>query len=127
VTSNFSANSSVEPGELEERLKMLRQDIETIATVIATTTNKPVKDIEQAMVDRVVLNAEDAKKWGLVQEVRSKLYEEGAEVISITDNKPTQGSTLLQTSITDPWPFTIFTQWSAAMTHLQDVSTLPPK
>ncbi len=68
---------------LEERLKGLRIDMENIAKVISANTGKSAKDVTDAMIERVTLNPEEAQSWGLVHEIKSKLFEEGSEVIAI--------------------------------------------
>ncbi|MDH4292164.1 MAG: hypothetical protein OEV56_06105, partial [Dehalococcoidia bacterium] len=67
----------------EERLKGLRIDMENIAKVIAANTGKSAKDATDAMIERITLNPEEARSWGLVHEIKSELFEEGSEVIAI--------------------------------------------
>jgi ATP-dependent protease ClpP protease subunit len=74
---------SLEEKQLEERLKGLRIDMENIAKVIAENTGKSVKDVTDAMLERITLNPEEAKTWGLVHEIKSELFEAGSEIISI--------------------------------------------
>ena len=54
-----------------------------IAKVVAANTGKRVEAVVAAMLDRSTLNPEEATSWGLVHEVRSELFPEGSEVISI--------------------------------------------
>lgn len=82
--ANFAPNVPVAPAVLNERLKMLQQDTRDMAFVIAATVEKPINEVLDAMTKRTVLGVEEAKKWGLVQEIREQLYEEGARVISIS-------------------------------------------
>jgi hypothetical protein len=42
-----------------------------------------VKDVTDAMLERITLNPEEAKTWGLVHEIKSELFEAGSEIISI--------------------------------------------
>ena len=51
--------------------------------MIAENTNKEVKEIIKAMHERTTLNPEEAKEWGLVNEIKSELFEPGSEVIAI--------------------------------------------
>ncbi len=51
----------------------MRIDIENIAKVIADNTNKNVEEIKEAMYKRTTLSPEEAKEWGLVHEIESKL------------------------------------------------------
>jgi ATP-dependent Clp protease protease subunit len=83
VNAQFTGNHSLEEKQLEERLKGLKIDIENIAKVIAVNTGKSVKFVTDAMIERTTLNPEEAKSWGLVNEIKSQLFEAGSEVISI--------------------------------------------
>jgi len=83
VSAQFKGNQSLEEKQLEERLKGLRIDIENIAKVIAENTGKSVEDVTDAMLERITLNPEEARSWGLVHEVKSQLFETGCEVVSI--------------------------------------------
>lgn len=84
VSANFPNPISLEEKQLEERLKGLRIDIDNIAGVIAATTGKKKEEIIKAMLERTTLNAEQAKEFGLVHEIKKELIEPGAELISIT-------------------------------------------
>lgn len=83
VSYGFSKNENLEEKQLEERLKGLKIDIENIAKVVAANTGKSVEDVTNAMLERTTLNPEEAKQWGLVNEIKSELFESGSEVISI--------------------------------------------
>lgn len=83
VSTQFTSNQSLEEKQLEEKLKGLKIDIENIAKVIAANTGKSVEFVTNAMIERTTLNPEEAKSWGLVNEIKSQLFEAGSEVISI--------------------------------------------
>jgi ATP-dependent Clp protease, protease subunit len=83
VSLTVGGAMSLEQDVLEERQRMMQQEARAIAAVIAETTGKPLVDIQAAMTKRTVLEADEARKWGLVQEIRSKLYEEGADLVPI--------------------------------------------
>jgi len=83
VTSNFEQKTSLEEKQLEETLKGLKSDVENIAKVIAVSTGKEVKDIIEAMRERTILNPEEAKAWGLINEIKSELFEIGSEIVTI--------------------------------------------
>ena len=83
VSTGFGVNERLEEQQLQERLKSLKIDIENIAKVVAANTGKRVEEVVAAMLDRSTLNPEEATSWGLVHEVRSELFPEGSEVISI--------------------------------------------
>jgi ATP-dependent protease ClpP protease subunit len=85
VSANFVGNQRLEEKQIEERLKSMQIDIWNIANVIASTTGAPVEQVNAAILDRATLNAEDARGWGLVHEVRSELFEAGADLIAIDE------------------------------------------
>ena len=83
VSANFEGPAALEEKQLEERLKGLRIDIENIAKVIAANTGKSTGEVVAAMHERTTLNPDEAKAWGLVDEIRSELFPDGCEVIPI--------------------------------------------
>ncbi|MDR2582064.1 MAG: ATP-dependent Clp protease proteolytic subunit [Fibromonadaceae bacterium] len=68
---------------LEEHLKSLQIDQQNIAKVIAFTTGKKEDDIKNDMHNRTTLSPEEAKKYGLVTEIKDKLMPANAEFYSI--------------------------------------------
>lgn len=89
VAINFEKCRLEEP-QLEESLKGLKIDMENIAKVIVENTGKTSKDVTRAMLQRTTLNPEEAKKWGLVHEIKSEMFPENSQVISIIFNQPNQ-------------------------------------
>ena len=87
VSAGFQ-NERLEEKQLEERLKGLKIDIENIAKVIAANTGRTVQDVTDAILERTTLNPEEAKAWGLVDEIKTELFEVGSEVISIQYQQP---------------------------------------
>ncbi|MFU8795818.1 MAG: ATP-dependent Clp protease proteolytic subunit [Dehalococcoidia bacterium] len=83
VNVQFRGEQNLDEKLLEERLGGLRIDVENIAGVIAANTGKKTEDITGAMIERVVLNPEQAQAWGLVHEIKSELFEAGSDVIAI--------------------------------------------
>lgn len=83
VNINFPQKVSLEEKQLEEKLKGLKIDIENISKIIAANTDKNAEDVKNAMLERTTLNPDEAKSWGLVHEIESKLFEAGSEVISL--------------------------------------------
>ncbi len=83
VMCNFSGPVSLEEKQLEERLKGLQIDMGNIARIIADTVKKDWQEILNDMLNRTTLYPEQAIKYGLVHEIKSELFEPGAEVISI--------------------------------------------
>jgi ATP-dependent Clp protease protease subunit len=82
VSAGFG-QERLEEKQIEERLKGLRIDEENIAKVIAANAGKTANDVISAMRERATLNPDDAKKWGLVHEIKSELFEAGSKVVPI--------------------------------------------
>jgi ATP-dependent Clp protease protease subunit len=83
VMCNFPGPLSLEEKQLEERLKGLQIDMGNIARIIADTVKKDKQQILNDMLNRTTLYPEQAIEYGLVHEIKSELFEPGAEVISI--------------------------------------------
>ena len=83
VTSYFAGPVSMEEKQIEERLKGLQIDMGNIAQIIADTVKKDRQEILNDMLNRTTLYPEQAINYGLVHEIKSELFEAGAEVISI--------------------------------------------
>jgi ATP-dependent Clp protease protease subunit len=86
VMCNFQGPVSLEEKQLEERLKGLQIDMGNVASIIADTINKDKQAVLNDMLNRTTLYPEQAIAYGLVHEIRSQLFEPGAEVISIQKN-----------------------------------------
>lgn len=83
VMCNFQGPVSLEEKQLEERLKGLQIDMGNIARIIADTVKKDKQQILNDMLNRTTLYPEQAISYGLVHDIKSELFEQGAEVISI--------------------------------------------
>ncbi|MBM3132988.1 MAG: hypothetical protein FJZ95_08165 [Chloroflexi bacterium] len=83
VQCRFAQGASLEEKQLEEKLKGLQIDMFNIARVIADTVKKDKQQILDDMLSRTTLYPEQAVQYGLVHEIRSELFESGAEVIAI--------------------------------------------
>ena len=83
VQFNVNQPMSFEEDQLDEKMKGLKIDIRNISKVIADTVGKEIEEVVNSMRERATLNPEEAKGYGLVQEIDSKLFPEGAEIISI--------------------------------------------
>ncbi|MBT4513177.1 MAG: hypothetical protein HOC20_13335 [Chloroflexi bacterium] len=83
VQCRFPQPMSLEEKQLEEKLKGLQIDMGNIARVIADTVAKDKQQVIDDMLNRTTLYPEEAVEYGLVHEIQSKLFEPGAEVISI--------------------------------------------
>lgn len=83
ATANFSRPMQLEEKQLEEKLKSMQIDMGNIARVIADTVGRDRDEVVLDMLNRTALFPEQAMEYGLVHEIRSELFGEGAEVYSI--------------------------------------------
>lgn len=80
--------------QLAEKLKLLHSDQGNIAKVIADASGKKQKEVLKIMDQRTTLSPEKAKDIGLVTDIRSQLFNEGAEMTMIYENGTIQELTL---------------------------------
>ncbi len=90
VKMNFQRQASFDEFQIHEHLKSVRIDQKNIARVIADNTGKGADVIEKDMHDRKTLNPNEAKDYGLVNEIKSDLFPIDAEFMSI--GEPIQNS-----------------------------------
>jgi len=83
VRINFFGNNAFDEKQLEEHLKSLKIDQQNIAKIIADTTGKTLKEIEDDMNNRTTLNPPEAKDYGLIHEIKSELLSPDAEFYTI--------------------------------------------
>lgn len=80
VRFNISGNASFDEKQIEEHLKSLKIDQHNIARVIADTAQKPAHKVEEDMNNRITLNPNEAKDYGLVHEIKSALFPVDADL-----------------------------------------------
>jgi len=93
VKMNFKGQASFDEFQIHEHLKSLQIDQKNISRVIADNTGKGSDVIEKDMHDRKTLNPDEAKDYGLVNEIKSELFPADAEFVSIHEpiqKKPIQ-------------------------------------
>jgi ATP-dependent Clp protease protease subunit len=83
ISFNIQGNVSFEEKKLNEIIKGLKLDRENISKIIAENCQKEQEDIEKIMFEGTTYNPEEAKSFGLVNEIKEKLFEEGEEIIGI--------------------------------------------
>ena len=80
----LAGNIRLEEKSLQEHINSMRTDAHNIARVVSSATGKPVGEVEKTILEGKVLTAEQAKQWGLAQEISETLFPAGSHVISIT-------------------------------------------
>lgn len=79
-------NNQIKEKIKKEAIKFLKGiDIDTanIVAIIAHSTKKNKESIIKAINERTILNSEEAKSFGLVDEIKDELFPKGANLISI--------------------------------------------
>ncbi len=125
VAINFAPNIPFDEGAINEQLKLMQQQVNSIASVIAETVKKPAADVQNLISQHTVYSATEAQQFGLVQDIRSKLYEEGADVISIGELRLPGRDTQVATAL--PKETTYTTNINRVFTILPDFSTQIPE
>jgi len=86
VRFNINGKVSFDEKQIEEHSKSLKIDQHNIARVIADTTQKPAQKVEEDMNNRITLNPNEAKDYGLVHEIKSELFPIDADLSVIGEN-----------------------------------------
>lgn len=76
-------NNVLDIKELQMNLIDLKAITKNMAQIIAANTGKKVEDIENDFIEKKILTSEEAKEYGLVNEIASQILEQSAEVIFI--------------------------------------------
>lgn len=66
----------------------LQIDYKNIARVISDTTQKPADKVQDDMNNRTTLNPQEAKDYGLVHQIKSKLFPIDADLSVVGENLP---------------------------------------
>jgi len=69
--------------DLEAKLNLVKSMNQLTAHILATASNKKDDEIERILRDQMILSAEQAKQWGLVQDIRPDFMEPGAVLLSV--------------------------------------------
>lgn len=83
VQLNIQGAATLDEKSLEEHLKTVKIDQENIARVISDTSGQPLHKIEADMINRTTLSPQQAKDYGLVHEIQSKLFPADANLAVI--------------------------------------------
>jgi ATP-dependent Clp protease protease subunit len=82
----ISTNYPVDINFLESQLAQLKSLNQVFVQVLKENSTKDQADIENAVHGQTILTPEEAKEWGLVQEIRTTFMEPGA--VFLTVNSP---------------------------------------
>jgi ATP-dependent Clp protease protease subunit len=68
----MTVSVNIESRWLESQLQQLKSMDQIIAQVITANSNKKQSEVENAIRGQVILSPEEAKQWGIVQEIKDR-------------------------------------------------------
>jgi ATP-dependent Clp protease protease subunit len=75
ITANGPGMINIDLPSLEAQLSLLKGQESSIAKILATTVGKPEADAQARIHAQAALSSDEAKKWGLVQDIRTQLFD----------------------------------------------------
>lgn len=89
IGHNVPRGKRLEPKELKEILRKLKEERDAIVGIIAENCGRKAVEIDKDMEKTKGLDAEGAKKYGLVHEIKEELFPRGADtaIVSIWPRK----------------------------------------
>jgi ATP-dependent Clp protease protease subunit len=77
-------NQRFNESQLNETLASIKNQRETISKIIAKECNKKLEDVENDMLKGIILNPQEAIKYGLVTEIKDELIPKGVNFINVS-------------------------------------------
>jgi len=68
---------------LDNQLQQIKSLNQMVVQVVTATSNKKQPDVEAAVRGQTILSPEEAKEWGIVQEIKDSFMEPGAVFVSV--------------------------------------------
>lgn len=75
ITANGPGSINIDLPSLEAQVSLLKGQESSIAKILASTVGKPQSDAEARIHAQAALSSDEAKKWGLVQDIRTQLFD----------------------------------------------------
>ncbi len=96
ITTNFPVDRSF----LETQLAQINSLNQVMVQVIKENSKKTQTEIESAVIAQTILSPEQAKEWGIVQEIRPTFMEPGAVFVAVDNpaEKPQKSKSSLYTT-----------------------------
>jgi len=89
-TANGPGQMSIDLPSLEAQISLLKSQETSMARILATTIGKPQSEAETKIHTQTALSSEEAQKWGLVQDIRTQLFDpaNATLVSAVVPNQP---------------------------------------
>jgi len=82
-TTFGGTNPTLAEKDLRSTLASLEQDRDTIASILATRTGKPLADVRADMLKERILTAADAQDYGFVTKITPDVFDPSQEIVQI--------------------------------------------
>lgn len=69
--------------DLKSRVAGLERDRDTIASILAARTGRPLGDVKADMLNDKIMSAEEARDYGFVTEITERVFDPAQEIIQI--------------------------------------------
>ena len=84
---------------LDAELQQIKSLNQMIVQVIAANSNKKLPEIEGLINGQTILTADEAKTWGIVQEIRTTFMEPGAVFVTVNNPAPEERKPVEHTTL----------------------------
>lgn len=85
ISLDINKPTSFDIDKLDEYKKRIDIQRRTIAEIISKNSIKKISDIENAILETSVLDSEKAKEWGIINEIKERLFEAGVSIVEINE------------------------------------------
>jgi len=86
----IQTNQPVELRWIESQAAQLKSINQVMAQIIKDNSNKSQEEAQQAVSTQAILSADEAKQWGLVEEIRKNFLDPGANFVTVNLPSPVQ-------------------------------------
>jgi len=84
VAAQFpGTDPNISEKDLRSRLADLEQNRDTIATILAARTGKPLGEVKADMLNEKIMNAEQGRDYGFVTEITEQVFDPSQEIVQI--------------------------------------------
>jgi ATP-dependent Clp protease protease subunit len=84
VAATFEgSNPQISERDLRSRIASLERDRDTVASILAARTGKPLGDVKSDMLNEKIMSAQEARDYGFVTEITEQIFDPAQEIVQI--------------------------------------------
>ena len=84
VATQFQGTDvNISEKDLKSRVAGLEQDRDTVATILAARTGKPLGEVKADMLNEKIMNAQEGRDYGFVTEITEQVFDPAQEIVQI--------------------------------------------